>query len=124
MIFKTRTLGRISLLMILSVVLFFHTTYAMDNYILTIMVNDVIVEQKRADSYPEGFRTYVTPEMDENGKWTKRMKEIPIKLIKRYFFDENGKMVKEENSIMMVVEDYDLDGKLISRNSVMRNALH
>lgn len=63
----------------------------------------------------------MTPEMDENGKWTKKMKKIPIKLIKRYFFDENGEMVKEEDSTIMTVECYDIDGKLISRSSVGRH---
>lgn len=61
-----------ALLSMLSPALFLHTACAMDTYTLTIMKNDVIVEQKRADSYPEGFRTYITPEKDENGKWTKK----------------------------------------------------
>lgn len=51
----------------------------------------------------------------------KKMKEIPIKLIKRYFFDANGEMVKDEDSTIMTVECYDIDGKLISRSSVGRH---
>lgn len=87
----------------------------MCNDIITIMEQDVVVEEKCADEYPDSIRYYQQPIIEDKNEWTFKKVYIPVRVIKKYYIGKNEELVAKEKATAMRLELYDKSGKLIRR---------
>lgn len=96
----------------------------MQDYTITIFINNKIKEVKNAEDLPDFYRYKKKYLLDKDNKPTLDYIIVPIRTIKIYYIGKNGEYVENlEDAVITIKELYDEDGNcLLNMRSVPKKA--